>query len=75
MIDNYNTVYENLPNKIKGFVLYNSAEDFYTIVLNSRASHEANKITLEHELSHIANNDFHKCQTVTLLEAIRHKRG
>lgn len=50
-------------------------QDFCTIVLNSRASHEANKITLEHELSHIANNDFHKCQTVTLLEAIRHKRG
>ena len=46
MSENYQTVFENLPYSIKGFVLYNAAEDFYTIVLNCRFSYESMKKTL-----------------------------
>ena len=31
MQDNYHTIYQELPYKIRGFVVHNSNEDFYTI--------------------------------------------
>lgn len=72
MVENYMTVYENIPCKVGGFVLYNGAEDFYTIVLNSRDSCERNMKTFEHELKHIQSGDFHGYKTVSLLERTRH---
>lgn len=72
MFENYITVFENLPYKVKGFIMYNSSDDIYTIVLNSRSGHEKNKETFEHELQHIQNKDFSKYREVGILEAVRH---
>lgn len=54
-----NTRLENMPTTIGGFVVENG-DMSYTIVLNSRLSHERNIISYEHELKHILNKDFTK---------------
>lgn len=72
MLDNYTTIYQNLPYKIKGFAVYNSKEDYYTIVLNSRLSHDQNIKTFIHELKHINNDDFSSSLTATTIEALAH---
>ncbi len=72
MLDNYRVIYYNLPYKVNGFILYDSFEDYYTIVLNSKLSYECNIKTFWHELKHIAYDDFNKNINVSLLETIRH---
>ena len=72
MLDNCITIFQNLPYKIKGFAVYNSNEDYYTIVLNSRLSHDQNLRTYIHELEHINNNDFYSKLSATKLETIAH---
>ena len=72
MIDNFNTVYENLPFGINGFVMYDAADDYYTIVLNQRHGFWANKKTFEHEIGHILNKDFTKNKTVGIIETTMH---
>lgn len=72
MIENYSTIYSNLPYKIKGFVVYNSVEDYHTIVLNSRHSHAQNVQTFWHELTHIKNNDFNSPHSVDFIEKLVH---
>ncbi len=72
MNTNYQTVYQNLPYKVKGFVTYNTADDFYTIVLNSRHSHSMNVETYKHELKHITNEDFYNPLNINNIESIRH---
>ena len=72
MVENFITVYENLPFKINGFVMYDAADDYYTIVLNSRQSFWKNKKTFEHEIGHILNGDFFKHKNVAVLETNMH---
>lgn len=72
MFDNCSTIYLNLPYKIKGFAVYNTCEDFYTIVLNSRLSYTQNLSTYMHELKHIENNDFYNTLDVNTLETLAH---
>lgn len=72
MVENYITIFANLPYKVKGFIMYDSADDYYTIVLNSRSSYEQNKQTFEHEIQHILNNDFTNYRNVGMLEAALH---
>ena len=72
MLDNYSTIYQNLPYKIKGFAVYNSKEDYYTIVLNSRLSYDQNIKTFIHELKHINNDDFSSYLTATAIETLAH---
>lgn len=72
MIDNYITIYAALPYKVSGFIMYDAADDYYTIVLNSRSSYEENKDTFEHEIQHIINNDFSHSRNVGVLEAALH---
>jgi hypothetical protein len=69
---NYITIFQNLPYKVKGFLLYDSVDDFYTIVLNSRSSFEANQATFEHELQHILNGDIVHNRNVAILETVMH---
>ena len=54
-----NVCFMELPSRIKGYVSEND-DDTYTIILNSRLTHEQNVKTFTHELSHIENNDFEK---------------
>lgn len=72
MLDNYQTIYLNLPSKIRGFAVYNTCEDFYTIVLNSRLSYAQNIKTYFHELEHIKNDDFYSNLTVNEIETLAH---
>lgn len=72
MVENYITIFRNLPYKINGFIIYDAEDDYYTIVLNSRSSYEQNRKTFEHEIQHILNNDFSNYRDVNLLEAIMH---
>lgn len=67
-----NTIYTDMPETIKSFVVCNP--DFsYTIVLNSRLSHEQNLISYAHEISHIKNNDFDKnCSDINTIELVAH---
>ena len=67
-MDNINVIYMNLPCKIKGYTAYHSADDYYTIVLNSRLSTSQNLITYEHEMRHIKNGDFFSHAGVNLIE-------
>lgn len=71
-MNNYHTIYQNLPAKIKGYVAYNPTEDYYTIVLNSQHSYYQNIETYKHELSHIRHDDIHSLSGVDALETIRH---
>lgn len=73
MLDNCITIFQNLPYKIKGFAVYNSNDDYYTIVLNSRLSHDQNLKTYIHELKHINNNDFFSDLDVSMIEACAHQ--
>ena len=72
MIENINTVYENLPFKVNGFTIYDAADDYYTIVLNSRKSSFINEKTYKHELNHITNGDFVTVKNVDMLETALH---
>lgn len=72
MLENYIVVCENLPYKINGFIMYDAADDYYTIVLNSRSGYYKNRETFNHEIEHILNGDFHKNRNVGLLEAVLH---
>lgn len=72
---NFQTVYENMPYSIKGFTTYDSADDFYTIVLNCRLGYESMKKTLRHELKHIFNNDFYSNNNIEEIEINTHKKG
>ena len=71
-MDNINVIYMNMPCKIKGFTVYNTAEDFYTIALNTRHSSSQNQKTYEHELSHIINGDFYSDASINLIENYSH---
>ena len=71
-MDNINVIYMNMPCKIKGFAVYNTAEDFYTIVLNSRHSISQNQKTYQHELTHIKNGDFYSDANINLIENYSH---
>ena len=72
MLDNYHTIFQNLPCKIKGYAVYNTSEDFYTIVLNSRLAYNQNLETYIHELEHIYNDDFNSSMPATILESLAH---
>ncbi len=72
MVENITTIYKNLPCKVGGFTMYDAADDYYTIVLNSRWSMFKNKETFEHEIRHIINGDFLKIKKVEALELALH---
>lgn len=72
MIDNCNIVYENLPVKIKGFAMHDAADNFYTIVLNSKHSTNLLRETFKHELKHIIKEDFILSKDVNLIETNTH---
>jgi len=60
-----------LPNTVKAYVVAN-ADSTYTIVLNSRLSHEQNVLSYLHELDHIRNGDYDKKLSADLIELYGH---
>lgn len=66
-----NTIYCALPTTIRSYVVANN--DFtYTIVLNSKLSHEQNLLSYKHELFHIMNGDYEKKCDVDIIEFNAH---
>ena len=66
-----NTLLVDLPGTIKAFVAKDT-DDFYTIYLNSRLSHEQNLVSFIHEMEHIENDDFYSDLTADQIERVRH---
>jgi hypothetical protein len=58
-MDNIYLRYISLPPTIKGLTVQDEAGD-YNIYVNTRLTYEANRQTLQHEIKHIASNDFFK---------------
>ena len=52
----------------RGVILLNE-DGTYTILLNSRLSHEQNADSLIHELNHIKNGDFYRSIPIKQIEA------
>lgn len=66
-----NTLLVDLPGTIKAFVAKDT-DDFYTIYLNSRLSHEQNIVSFIHEMEHIEKDDFYSDLTADQIERVRH---
>ena len=60
-----------LPYTIRSYVVLNKDQS-YTIVLNSKLSHEQNMISYQHEMEHIKNGDYEKKCSVDMIELIAH---
>lgn len=71
MPENYNIFYIDLPNKIYGFTLYDKADDFYSIYLNSRHSYYENQKAFEHEMNHIILGDLKRPVDINKIEYVR----
>lgn len=71
MFDNVRIIYKDLPCTIGAFVVLR--DDFYTIVVNARSSHDQQEQSIAHELEHIMHGDFDHVVDVDELEARRHE--
>lgn len=65
-----NVVYLDMPCRVKGFILKND-DGYYVIIINARLNFEQQMNVYNHELQHIANNDF-DVDDVDMIEFIRH---
>ena len=63
--------YTEMPATVRSFVIVNS-DSTYTIILNSKLSHEQNIISYWHEIDHIRNGDYEKKCSVDLIEITAH---
>lgn len=64
----------DLPGTVRSFVIAHP-DMTYTIVLNSRLSHEQHLLSYQHELDHINNGDYDKKCSADLIEINAHMRG
>lgn len=71
-MDNINVNLYDMPAAVRSFVVEN-VDQSYTIVLNSRLTHEQNLISYQHELNHILNGDYDKQCSVDYIELYAHK--
>ena len=72
MIPDVNCVLADLPHSIKAFTRKNNNFS-YTIVLNSRYTHEQHIISYQHELEHIKNKDYEKKCGADVIEFWAHQ--
>jgi hypothetical protein len=71
-MDNVFVSYVDLPATIRSFVVSND-DSTYTIILNSKLSHEQNLISYIHELEHIKRGDYDKKCSADLIEINAHR--
>lgn len=72
MTPDHRVVYMDFPGRMHSFVV-TSANDFYTIVINSRISYAQQLEAYLHELAHITAGDFEKQSPADLIEIYAHK--
>lgn len=65
--------YIEMPATVRSFVIMNS-DSTYTIILNSKLSHEQNIISYWHEIDHIRNGDYDKRCSADMIEIAAHKQ-
>lgn len=65
-------VYEDLPTTIGGCV--KETDGFYTIILNSRMTHERNKESYLDEIDHIEHNAIDQERSADEIEMESHRR-
>lgn len=70
-MENINVIYLDMDTAIRSYVVSNK-DMTYTVVLNSRISHEQNLISYAHELSHINNGDYESNRSADLIEIYQH---
>lgn len=71
VLDDIFTQYINLPYSIHAYVVQ-TPDGSYTIVINSRLSHEMQLAAYAHEFRHIQNKDFEKNCNVDVIEYNAH---
>lgn len=71
-MDGINVLYADMPTTVRSYVV-NNIDMTYTIILNSRLSHEQNLISYAHEIRHIENGDYDKKCNVDVIEINTHK--
>lgn len=72
-MDNYRVVYKNLPYGIRGLTLHSTADDYFTIILNSRMSYNVNLKTFKHELIHISDCYQEIGEDINIVEMLAHQ--
>ena len=65
-------IYEDLPTTIGGCV--KETDGFYTIILNSRMSHERNQESYLDEIDHIEHNALDQDRSADIIELESHER-
>ena len=66
MNEDFNVVMQDLPTTIGGFT--KETDGYYTIVLNSRMTHERNQQSYIHEKGHIDSMDFDRERNIDQIE-------
>lgn len=56
-MNNYHTVYADLPTSISAYCIREKESDYITIVLNARMNCETQKKAYMHEVDHIEHGD------------------
>lgn len=57
MTQDVNCIMLDMPSQIKGYTISNPDNSF-TVVLNSKLTHEQRLISYRHEINHIQHRDF-----------------
>lgn len=70
-MENINTYCADMPTSIRAYTVLNK-DDSYTIILNSRISHEQQFRAYCHEMAHIQNGDYDKKAPADFIEIISH---
>ena len=70
-MDNIFVNFLELPSKVRSFVIAN-CDNTYTVVLNSKHSHEQHLISYQHEVEHILRGDYDKKCSADLIEINAH---
>lgn len=75
MINEFHTIFMDLPPSVKGMVVRSfDNEEYYTIVLNARYNAEQQLMAYQHEVEHILHHDFDGYCDTDIVEKERHVR-
>lgn len=71
MTPDVNVLFMDMPARIPAFVKANS-DNSYSVILNSRLTHERRMQAYQHEISHIKNGDYDKKCSSDIIELFAH---
>ena len=65
--------FDDMPCYVHGYAIVDENDD-YNVYINSRLSYETQRDTIQHEISHIQNDDFHNYISITTVEKTSEER-